>query len=548
MSFKAFAQLVDTLGKTTRTTEKVQALQQYFGSAPDADKVWTIALFTGRRPRRFVSGPTMAGWCMALAGVPGWLFTECYGTVGDMSETMALLLPAQWEPAEAGTAPTAQAPLLLSTLLEDFGRLHAADEAVKKAYVLQRWHGMSVQERFVFNKLLSANFRVGVSAHLVVQALAVVSGLPEAEVTHRISGHWDAAAVSLHTLLYHTNAATDLSKPYPFYLAYPLESAPAALGPVAEWQAEWKWDGIRGQLIKRGGQWYAWSRGEELVTDKFPELAALCALLPDGTCLDGEIVALPPNYATVAWQQPAPFAALQKRIGRKNLSRKILAEHPAGFIAYDLLEWQGHDLRQQPLQERRRLLEALYGSVDLPGSKVSAVLAADGWEELVQARSRSRAAGAEGLMLKRLSAPYGTGRRRGDWWKWKTDPLSIDAVLIYAQKGSGRRSNLYTDYTFAVRDGDKLVPFAKAYSGLTDKEIAQVDAFVKKNALEKFGPVRTVKPELVFEIGFEGIAESTRHKSGVALRFPRMLRWRHDKGPEDIGTLEELRAALRFAG
>jgi DNA ligase-1 len=592
MSFKLFSNLVVSLGQTTKTNEKLALLKEYFLEAPDDDKVWTIALFTGRRPRRLVSGNLMGQWCMDLTGMPGWIFTECYSMVGDLSETIALLLPAHNNclsshseergiPAlEPGLLYRSDAPTVsLSHLLNQLNQLLTHSEEEKKAFVLQCWQQFDTQERFVFNKLMSANFRVGVSANLPIQALAKTHSLTVAEVAHRFSGKWDPGATSFTGLLLHPTLSTDNSKPYPFYLAYPLEEDTATLGTPQEWQAEWKWDGIRGQVIKRNGEGFTWSRGEELITEKFPEFTRLFNQLPDGVCLDGEIVALPPKRHAdeggipapsskrhadeggipASIPQPikpqkdftiylAPFAELQKRIGRKNLTKKILADVPAGFVAYDLLEYEGKDIRERPLYERRKLLEKIFAGIHDPAFILSPVINFENWKDLTHIRTQSRAQGAEGLMLKRKSSPYGTGRRRGDWWKWKIDPMSIDAVMIYAQKGSGRRSNLYTDYTFAVRDGERLVPFTKAYSGLTDKEFVQVDAFVKKNAMEKFGPVRTVKPELVFEIGFEGIAESKRHKSGVALRFPRMLRWRTDKSAAEINTLDDLKKMLQLYG
>ncbi|MCU0403812.1 MAG: ATP-dependent DNA ligase [Chitinophagaceae bacterium] len=543
MSFSTFSNLVTELGQTTKTNDKLALLRHYFSTASDEDKVWTIALFTGRRPRRFVSGTLMGQWCLELTGLPSWMLTECYGMVGDLSETIALLLPSVHE-HKNDNAPLPS----LAHILKQFNSLQGATEEEKKQYVVGSWQLLSKTEIFVFNKLMSANFRVGVSASLPVQALAQVYNLTVAEVAHRISGKWNPAEISFKQLIIETATNTDNSKPYPFYLAYPIEETPENLGEPQEWQAEWKWDGIRGQLIKRNNECFIWSRGEELITEKFPEFEALFKKLPNGTSLDGEIISLPPDFSNKQDNRPAAFAELQKRIGRKNLTKKILKDVPAGFIAYDLMEYNGIDIRQEPLEKRRRWLAEIFAEINDAAFVLSGTIDFTNWEALTQIRSHSREHGAEGIMLKRKSSSYGTGRRRGDWWKWKIDPLTIDAVMIYAQKGSGRRSNLYTDYTFAVRDGDKLVPFTKAYSGLTDKEFAQVDAFVKKNSIEKFGPVRTVKPELVFEIGFEGIAESKRHKSGVALRFPRMLRWRTDKKPEDINTLEDLKSLLNTYG
>jgi DNA ligase-1 len=399
---------------------------------------------------------------------------------------------------------------------------------------------------------------------MIVNALAKTVGVEASIIAHRISGDWDPATTSFAALLSEEGAAADLSRPYPFYLAYALEEDLASLGNPEHWQAEWKWDGIRGEIIKRQGQFFAWSRGEELMTDRLPEYQQFKDLLPDGTVLDGEIIGLEGRPAEVGPGAeepgaaapgdepldfvPLPFAALQTRIGRKNVTKKHLAEVPVGFITYDLLEYNGEDWRNRPLEQRRAQLEKVVTAAAHPLLQLSPIIPFDHWEELAAKRAISRDKGSEGIMLKKKTSVYQVGRKRGDWWKWKIDPLVIDAVMVYAQKGHGRRSNLYTDYTFAVRQGDQLVTFTKAYSGLTDKELGEVDAFVRKNSLEKFGPVRTVKPELVFEIAFEGIAASARHKSGVALRFPRINRWRRDKRPEEIDTIENLKKMLELYG
>jgi DNA ligase-1 len=335
-------------------------------------------------------------------------------------------------------------------------------------------------------------------------------------------------------------------QPYPFFLAHQLNGEPGELGSLSDWQVEWKYDGIRAQLVRRGAQNYLWSRGEDLITERFPELAALS--LPEGTVVDGEVL---------IWSggdSPAPFADLQKRIGRKTLSAKLLAELPAVLLAYDLLELDGVDLRGLPQHERRALLETLVTGVAKPQLRISPLVTADTWDDLGKLRAESRARGVEGMMLKARNAQYGVGRTKdvGTWWKWKIDPYAVDAVLIYAQPGSGRRASLYTDYTFAVWDGEgeqrRLVPFAKAYSGLTDAEIRQVDATIRKTTVEKFGPVRSVKPTMVFELGFEGIALSPRHKAGIAVRFPRILRRRDDKPVEEADTLATLKGLLEAAG
>jgi DNA ligase-1 len=531
----SFAQLIYTLGISTKTNDKLQALSAYFAHADEKDKVWVIALFSGRRPRRTVSGTQLAAWCTELVHLPIWLFQECYHTVGDLSETIALLIPEKNNSTETQTGQP------LHYYVEQFQQLEKATEAEKKVFILQSWLELSSRERFVFNKLLSGTFRVGVSQKLMVNALARTVQLEPSVIAHRISGNWDPATTSFEQLLSEQSTQTDYSKPYPFYLAYALEASLQELGDPADWQAEWKWDGIRGQVIKRNDQLFVWSRGEDLITDKFPEYSILQNKLSNGVVIDGEILPYKDG-------QVLNFNVLQTRIGRKNITKKHLQEVPVGLFAYDLLELNGEDIRHLALSERRAALEALIAAMQLPWLQLSPIVTFTNWDELTTIREQSRSINSEGLMLKRRSSAYLVGRRRGDWWKWKIDPLTIDAVMVYAQKGAGRRSNLYTDYTFAVKDGDKLVPFTKAYSGLTDKEFAQVDAFVKKNALEKFGPVRTVKPELVFEIAFEGIAASNRHKSGVALRFPRIRRWRTDKPPDEINTLDDLKRMLEMYG
>jgi DNA ligase 1 len=529
---KAFADLIVHLGTSTKTNEKLEALSHYFATADDADKVWVIALFSGRRPRRIISSGFLQLWCMELANLPAWLFEECYHTVGDLAESIALLLPEATEQSGSGS---------LSSIIQKLVEIEKQNEAVKKAFVIRTWMQMNKDERFVFNKLLTGNFRIGISQKMIVNALSKTVQLSPSIIAHRISGNWDPFATTFTELLSEDAASIDFSKPYPFYLAYALDDDPATLGSENEWQAEWKWDGIRGQLIKRNQEIFIWSRGEELMTEKFPEYHALKDLLPEGLVLDGEII---PSIE----KKPLPFALLQTRIGRKNITKKNLQEAPIAFFAYDILEHNGIDIREQPLERRRLLLEEIVAAIAHPVLLISPVIDFSSWKQLAQIRHSSRNMGAEGIMLKRKSSAYQVGRKVGDWWKWKIDPLVIDAVMIYAQKGHGRRSNLYTDYTFAVKDGDKLVTFTKAYSGLTDKEFAQVDAFVKRNSLEKFGPVRTVKPELVFEIAFEGIAASGRHKSGVALRFPRINRWRKDKAPDDINTLHDLKKMLEVYG
>ena len=522
---KLFAKLINEVSASTKTTDKVNAIIRYFNEAKPEDKIWTLALFTGRRPKRSVPSSKMHAWCAEIAGIPLWLFEESYGHVGDLSETIALILPDSRSTSDKS----------LSYWIDYLIEVGTRSDEEKKTLITQAWAELGSAERFVFNKLMSASFRIGVSEALVISALAKIYKTDAQVMAHRISGKWLPSETSFDELMLGHHADTDASKPYPFYLAYPLEEDLESLGTAQEWQAEWKWDGIRGQIIKRKGELFVWSRGEELITDKFPEYQVLNELLPDGTALDGEIICFRDGH-------PMPFSILQTRIGRKNVSKKILQDAPVSFLVYDIIEFNGEDTRPKSQAERRELLERIVGDARekfqekllLPGAvraeaplQLSPLIEFNEWNDLVQAQSMSRENFSEGLMLKRKESIYQAGRKRGDWWKWKIAPLSIDCVLVAAQKGSGRRASLYTDYTFAVRDEEgKLVTFTKAYSGLTDKEFGQVDAFIKRNILEKFGPVRTVKPELVFEIGFEGIAASNRHKSGVAVRFPRMLRWR----------------------
>ena len=524
---KAFADLYAALDETTKTNAKVEALVRYFRAVPPEDAVWAIHFLIGRRIKRLIETRKLAEWAIAEAGIPDWIFGDCYNAVGDLGETIALLLPA----------PVASSEKPLRYWVEE--RLlplrQWSDEQQHQSLVFA-WREMDERQRFVWNKLITGEFRVGVSQNLVVRALAEVAGLSAEVIAHRLMGDWNPEAGFYSQLIAGDTGDTDVSRPYPFFLAYPLEGEPAQLGEPAEWIVEWKWDGIRSQLIRRQWQTFVWSRGEELVTERFPELQALGGLLPEGTVIDGEIL---------PWKEglPLPFAQMQRRIGRKVLGPKILADVPVVLLAYDLIEWGGVDIREWPLERRRGQLAELVGSLASTGRiLLSAPVAFGSWEELARLRTESRDRRVEGFMLKRVGSPYRVGRKRGDWWKWKIEPYAIDCVLLYAQAGHGRRASLMTDYTFGVWDNGELVPFAKAYSGLTNEEIARVDGWVRRNTVEKFGPVRRVKPELVFELAFEGIQKSPRHRSGIAVRFPRIARWREDKKAEEADTIETIRA------
>ncbi len=562
---RAFAELYARLDATTSSNAKLAAMRDYFREAPAEDAAWAVYFLAGGRPRQLVPTRLLRDTATRAAGLPDWLFEESYQAVGDLAETISLLLPESSHASDDGLAVWMQEKLLPLRGLPP-------EELAERLPPL--WAQLDRPSLMLCLKLITGAFRVGVSKLLVTRALAAVADIDPKRVAQRLVGYTDLShrpsADSFQALIAPESDdehAQRGGQPYPFFLAHPLQAEierfAGLLGPPSDWLVEWKWDGIRAQLVKRDGRLWVWSRGEELVSERFPELGRLVDCLPDGSVLDGEIV---------AWKdgRVQPFALLQQRIGRKTLTAKVLEQAPAAVLAYDLLEWQGEDWRQRPLGERRAYLEQVVArcsgdaaiqadlldehapAVEQAVLMLSPLVEGADWHDLARQREASRERGVEGMMLKARDSRYGVGRTKdvGVWWKWKIDPYSVDAVLIYAQRGHGRRASLYTDFTFAVWDGApgdperKLVPFAKAYSGLTDEEMRQVDAIVRRTTVEKFGPVRSVTPTLVFELGFEGIAASNRHKSGIAVRFPRMLRWRHDKPVDEADTLETLRALL----
>ncbi len=569
---KRFAQLYSELDATTSTTAKLSALIQYFDAIAQAhphDAAWALYFLAGGKPRQVVKTSLLKVWAQELAGIEEWLFEECYAAVGDLAETIAHIIPSPSHRLEDTG---------LAQWVERLQALKALDEAAQSEQIKAWWREQTNLQRFLLIKLIGGGFRVGVSKLLVTRALAAHAKLDAKIVAQRLMGYTDGKLLSADLLTTKFIALcadsipasgqndSNSGQPYPFFLAHAwqqtLEQMHSALGDVSNWQAEWKYDGIRAQIVKRGALVHMWSRGEELMNGRFPEIELLAAELPDGTVLDGEVLVIKEG-------QPQPFNLLQQRIGRKTLTKKVLQDAPVGFMAYDLLETDGQDIRSQPQHARRSQLEALLK--DRGGWMISPLVQATDWPQLAAQRSQSRARGVEGLMLKARDAAYGQGRTKADgvWWKWKIDPLTIDCVLIYAQAGHGRRASVYTDYTFAVwnrsprdaaealsvidaiehrepakPDALQLVAFAKAYSGLTDEEFKQVDAIIRKTTLEKFGPVRSVKPSLVFELGFEGINRSPRHKSGIAVRFPRMLRIRFDKPLHEANTLQDLQLLL----
>lgn len=526
---KQFSELISAVEITNKTNAKIEALVNYFSTAHNKDKLWLIALFTGKRPKRPVKTTLLKDWCMEITQLPEWLFLESYSTVGDLGETISLLLPE----------PEYQQDKALHVFMEELHELKSKSDEDKKNYILKTWNSLEAQERFIFNKLIGGSFRIGVSKKTLVNALAKFSGIDANQLMHSIIGNWTPNSISFDDLLSGEHINYDNSKPYPFCLAYSLEKNLEDLGPHEDWQVEYKWDGIRGQIVKRNKEVFIWSRGEELVTEQFPELVGIVSQFKDDFVLDGEILAIKDQAVLL-------FNDLQKRLNRKNVTKQLMEEVPVGFYVYDILEFNGKDIRETALRDRRQILEDLFETEGINSDyfKLSQRISFKHWDKLDAIRNEARQFNSEGLMLKQKASPYHVGRKKGDWWKWKVDPLTIDAVMIYAQKGSGRRSSKYTDYTFAVKKDDQLVTVAKAYSGLTNEEITEISRWVNKNAIEKFGPVRTVKPELVFEIAFEGIALSNRHKSGVALRFPRIKRWRKDKPASEIDTIETVKALI----
>ena len=571
---KAFATLYARLDATTSSNAKLIALREYFLAATPNNAAWAVYFLSGGRPRQLVPTKLLREMTLHVSGLPLWLFEESYQAVGDLAETMSLLLPKSVQSSDESLSIWLESKLLpLRGLAPD----------MLTAQLLPLLQQLDKPSQLVCIKLITGSFRVGVSKLLVTRALAVVAGIDAKRIAQRLVGYTDLSArptpaqyLSLIAPVVEGVDERMAGQPYPFFLAHslqlPTDQFEAQIGSPKDWLVEWKWDGIRAQIVKRDGQLWVWSRGEDLMTERFPEFQTLVDDLPDGTVIDGELVVwhadandedkVNTGQVQQAGQvqntgQVQPFALLQQRIGRKTLSAKILKELPVVLLAYDLLEWQNEDWRSQPQSDRRAQLERVVANCNQPKLQLSSLLTGESWQELDRQRDSSRKLGVEGFMLKRKDAQYGVGRTKdvGVWWKWKIDPYTIDAVLIYAQTGHGRRASLYTDYTFAVWDDveaettkkdaeRKLVPFAKAYSGLTDAEIAEVDTIIRKTTVEKFGPVRSVKPSMVFELGFEGIALSSRHKSGIAVRFPRMLRWRQDKPINEADTLQTLQALL----
>lgn len=526
---KNFINLFTNLDETNKTNSKIDALVYFFDISNAEDCAWAISFLIGRKPKQLVPTRLLREWAAEMADIPNWLFEESYERVGDLAETMALVMPDNELKANEDFSYWVKEILL---------PMKGKDVITQKEIIISTWERLNKEGKFVWNKLITGGFRVGVSKKLVIKAISKHTKIDESVIAHRLMGNWSPSEEFYLKLISIDTEDTELSTPYPFYLAYQLDSNIDELGNPEDWLIEWKWDGIRSQIIKRNGEVYIWSRGEEMVNETFPELTHSAKSLPNGTVIDAEIVPWKDN-------KPLDFGELQKRIGRKTVSKNIIEKVPVRFVCFDILEFESKDIREVELQKRKEILKDLLKKLNSNLFILSETLDANNWKDYSEIRKNAREKGVEGFMIKKANSPYKVGRIKGDWWKWKIDPLTIDAVMIYAQRGHGRRASLYTDYTFAVKSGEELIPFAKAYSGLTDDEIRKVDRFVRANTKERFGPVRSVKPELVFEIAFEGIRESNRHKSGVAVRFPRINKWRNDKTVEDINSLDDLKELIQ---
>lgn len=525
---KQFARLFEQIDQTQSTNEKIQFMVDYFQKAPSSDAAWALYFLSGKRMKRLIGSSKLVQWCLDELNMPHWLFQESYAFVGDTAETITLLFSNHNEKFRHDLS-------LADWMEKRILPLREASNEKQRELITHWWRGSSRMERFLINKILIGSFRVGVDQSLALRALEKALKVPRSLLAQRLLGEWVPSEDFFNRLKEKDQTEIHLT-PYPFYLASPLDQSLQSLGDPQHWLPEWKWDGIRAQFIYSGeGQYLIWSRGNEPVTLQFPELGELISHFPFPLILDGEILAYKEN-------RPLPFQSLQKRLGRKTTSKSVMESIPIIFMAYDFLNNNGEDLRQFDLRTRRKhLIELMNSMPSTAPIKLSEEIAFESWEELKSKREIVRSLGTEGIMLKKWDSHYEVGRKRGAWWKFKIDPMTIDAVLLYAQPGSGRRANLYTDYTFAIWENEHLIPIAKAYSGLTEEEISKLDRWIRKNTVDKFGPVRQVKPEQVFEIAFEGIQPSNRHKSGVALRFPRISRWRMDKTADQADHLQQIK-------
>ena len=554
----AFAALIDELDQSTGTNRKIDLIAGHLQRANAHDAAWTVLLLMGERRKRLITGRRLRDILQQASAMPDWLFDDCQSHVGDSAETLSLLWPqlrndirdrihnpvvTKWVNQLSSSPPM---HWWMEDLLPAVAKMEPEEQSNA---VLAIWESLPSERLFLFNKLLTGGFRIGVARGLVVKAIARGFNLEEALVLERLMTPGTASEQWFQSLtaIAGEERANRGPVPYPFFLASPLKQDAIEATPASEWWVEHKWDGIRGQLIQRESGTYLWSRGEELINEQFPELIDMAAAIPADTVLDGEVIC----WAEIE-KQPRPFSDLQRRLGRKTVGRKLRLECPVSFVAYDLLELSGQDLRSSSLRERLGQLDELQRKIEAQSTgwrcRLSSGQRLESWDQLDRLRKQAVDEGAEGVMLKHLASPYLSGRKRGYWWKHKRDPMTLDAVLIYAQAGRGRRANLFTDYTFALWENQsepsssrQLVTFAKAYSGLNDSEILALDRWIRSHTRERFGPTRSVEPDLVFEIGFEGIQASRRHKCGLAVRFPRILRWRNDRTADSANTIEDAR-------
>ncbi len=534
---KDFAKLYEELDSTTSTNEKVDALKKYFRDTSPEDSMWTLILMTGKLSRRTITSRTLSRLFLSSTHYPEWLWDESRDHVGDTAETLSLLAHTLNLCRETSGKQNKSLSEWMEKEIPTLAKIK--DETQQGEQLLKLWSKLTTQEVYILNKLITGAFRVGVSDKLVIRALSEVYDVPTDQIAHRLTGNLETGEEAFEKIVTHEVTAATFSQPYPFCLAHPWSERSDQDFNPDEWCLEWKYDGIRAQVIRRESQTWIWSRGEEDITATFPELAEIFADLPEGTVIDGEILVFKGDKIS-------SFQSLQRRLGRKKVSAQMLQEFPAGFMAYDCLEHNGHDIRQETLRDRKKHLVKVLDKIKNSQVRISPLVQANSLDELNELRAQARDKDAEGLMIKWWAGVYSVGRKTGNWWKFKVDPLTLDAVLLYAQSGTGRRSNLYTDYTFALwNENHELIPFAKAYSGLNQQEIDELDAWIRRHTKEKFGPVRSVQPEHVFEIGFEGIGASTRHKSGIAVRFPRILRWRKDKKADDADTLSSAQELLK---
>jgi DNA ligase-1 len=539
-----FAELLDRLAYEPGRNAKLRLIADYLRGTPDPERGWALAALTGALTFKHAKAGMIRG-LIAERTDPA-LFSLSYDYVGDLSETVALMWPLDPN-QKSGSAPT------LTEVVQTLSTLGKAQLPAKIA----RWlDGLDETGRWALLKLVTGGLRIGVSARLAKTAVASLGNQPPDKIEILWPG-LQAPYLDLFAWLEGRAERPSTRDPAPFrppMLAHAAEKSDLARLDAADYLAEWKWDGIRVQAVAgrdQHGELVArlYSRTGEEISKSFPDLLASLRL---PCAIDGELLIM--REARVQ-----SFNVLQQRLNRKSVTSKLLAEFPAHLRAYDLLAEEDEDLRDRPFATRRERLQALITRLSDPRIDISPLISFKNWSDLTAARADPASAGAgvdadavEGIMVKRRDAPYVPGRPRGPWWKWKRDPMIIDAVLMYAQRGHGKRSSYYSDYTFGVwskRDsGEELVPVGKAYFGFTDEELVQIDRFVRRNTVDRFGPVREVvhepKSGLVLEVAFEGLQRSTRHKSGIAMRFPRINRLRWDKPPAEADRLETLESLL----